>query len=57
MQLAVKWSKASQTAPIVLTDNEGTPIKLVRGNTWVELLPQNENGRLEVVLPLEDATE
>jgi hypothetical protein len=57
MQLAVKWSKASQTAPIVLTDNAGAPIKLVRGNTWVELLPQNENGRLEVVLPLEDATE
>ena len=57
MQLAVKWSKASQTAPIVLTDAAGAPIQLVRGNTWVELLPQNENGRLEVVLPLEDATE
>jgi len=57
MQLAVKWSKASQTAPIVLTDAAGAPIKLIRGNTWVELLPQNENGRLEVVLPLEDATE
>ncbi len=55
-QLAVKWSKASQTAPIVLTDEAGAPIKLVRGNTWVELLPQNENGRLEVVLPLEDET-
>ncbi len=57
MQLAVKWSKASQTSPIVLTDTAGAPIKLIRGNTWVELLPQNENGRLEVVLPLEDATE
>ncbi len=56
-QVAVKWSKASQTAPIVLTDADGAPIKLIRGNTWVELLPQNENGRLEVVLPLEDATE
>jgi hypothetical protein len=57
MQLDVKWSKASQTAPIVLTDAAGAPIQLIRGNTWVELLPQNENGRLEVVLPLEDATE
>ena len=56
MQLAVKWSKASQTAPILLTDEAGAPIKLVRGNTWVELLPQNENGRLEVALPLEDDT-
>ena len=56
-QVAVKWSKASQTAPIMLTDAAGAPIKLIRGNTWVELLPQNENGRLEVVLPLEDATE
>jgi Protein of unknown function (DUF3048) N-terminal domain/Protein of unknown function (DUF3048) C-terminal domain len=55
-QLAVKWSKASQTEPIVLTDEAGAPIKLIRGNTWVELLPQNENGRLEVALPLEDDT-
>ncbi|MFM2184458.1 MAG: hypothetical protein RIS55_106 [Actinomycetota bacterium] len=55
-QVAVKWSKASQTAPIVLTDADGAPVKLIRGNTWVELLPQNENGRLEVVLPLEDTT-
>ena len=56
-QVAVKWSKASQTAPIVLTDADGAPVKLIRGNTWVELLPQNENGRLEVEAPLEDATE
>jgi hypothetical protein len=50
-QLSVNWSKASQTAPILLTTADGEPVKLVRGNTWVELLPQNETGRLEVVLP------
>jgi hypothetical protein len=33
------WSKASQTAPIVLLDSTGAPIKLTQGNTWVELMP------------------
>ena len=33
------WSKASQTAPIVLLDSTGAPIKLAPGNTWVELMP------------------
>ena len=33
------WSKASQTAPIVLLDATGAPIKLAPGNTWVELMP------------------
>jgi hypothetical protein len=33
------WSKASQTAPIVLLDSTGAPIKLTPGNTWVELMP------------------
>lgn len=33
------WSKADQTAPIVLLDSTGAPIKLAPGNTWVELMP------------------
>lgn len=33
------WSKADQTAPIVLLDSKGAPIKLAPGNTWVELMP------------------
>jgi hypothetical protein len=33
------WSKASQTAPIVLLDSTGAPINLAPGNTWVELMP------------------
>ena len=33
------WSKASQTAPIVLLDSTGAPLKLAPGNTWVELMP------------------
>jgi hypothetical protein len=31
------WSKASQTAPITLTDATGNPVLLAPGNTWVEL--------------------
>jgi hypothetical protein len=33
------WSKVDQTAPIVLLDSTGAPIKLAPGNTWVELMP------------------
>jgi len=33
------WSKASQTAPIVLLDSAGATLKLAPGNTWVELMP------------------
>jgi hypothetical protein len=32
------WTKASQTAPIQLFDEAGTPIKLAIGNTWIELM-------------------
>lgn len=35
--MPIKWSKASQTAPIVLTTMTGLPVKLNPGNTWVEL--------------------
>ncbi|QEO15315.1 DUF3048 domain-containing protein [Agromyces intestinalis] len=37
------WSKASREAPIVLTADDGTPLRLAPGNTWVELVP-NEGG-------------
>lgn len=33
------WSKASQTAPMVFSRPDGTPIRLLPGNTWVELVP------------------
>lgn len=33
------WSKATQTSPIELLDSTGAVIKLVPGNTWVELKP------------------
>jgi hypothetical protein len=35
------WSKASQTAPIQLLDENGVPIKLAPGNTWIELMPSS----------------
>ena len=35
--MPIKWSKASQTSPIVLTTMTGLPVKLAPGNTWIEL--------------------
>ena len=35
----IKWSKASASAPFVLTDSKGAPVTLAIGNTWVELVP------------------
>jgi Protein of unknown function (DUF3048) N-terminal domain/Protein of unknown function (DUF3048) C-terminal domain len=37
--LAVTWSKASVADPVVLTAPDGGPVRLVPGNTWVELVP------------------
>ena len=47
--LTGKWSKASQTSPIKLTDASGAEIKLAPGNTWVELLP--DSGKLTLNKP------
>ncbi|MFM6974287.1 MAG: DUF3048 domain-containing protein [Agromyces sp.] len=35
------WSKASQTAPIVLRDAAGAVITLRTGNSWIELVPRS----------------
>lgn len=45
--IAVTWSKASETAPVVLTGPGGAPVQLAPGNTWVELVP---NGSGSVTL-------
>ncbi|WP_350349308.1 DUF3048 domain-containing protein [Agromyces sp. G08B096] len=33
------WSKASQEAPIVLSADDGSPLRLAPGTTWIELVP------------------
>jgi hypothetical protein len=33
------WSKADEGAPIVLTADDGSPLRLAPGNTWIELVP------------------
>ena len=43
------WSKASQTAPIVLNDSLGNPVLLNPGNTWVELMPKAPEGSIKIV--------
>jgi len=35
------WKRAGLGSPMVLTDAQGTTIKLAEGPTWVELLPPN----------------
>jgi hypothetical protein len=35
------WSKTTQTGSIALMDEQGAPIKLAPGNTWIELMPTN----------------
>ena len=42
------WSKASQTAPIILSTSSGDTISLARGNTWVELMPAASEGSMKV---------
>jgi hypothetical protein len=43
------WSKSSQTARIILTDASGVAINLAPGNTWVELKPNDPEGKLTIV--------
>jgi hypothetical protein len=38
--LAVRWSKASKDAPVVLSSPSGEPVRLARGSTWIELAPK-----------------
>ncbi|TKJ28394.1 hypothetical protein A6V29_02875 [Blastococcus sp. CCUG 61487] len=37
--VAATWTKASPTAPVVLTGPDGLPVLLTPGSTWVELVP------------------
>jgi hypothetical protein len=47
------WSKTSQAGPIVLTDDEGAPIKLAPGTTWIELMPTNGSIKIKSPKPPE----
>jgi hypothetical protein len=38
--LEVRWSKASEEAPVILSSPSGGPVRLAPGNTWIELAPQ-----------------
>ncbi|WP_291378663.1 DUF3048 domain-containing protein [Demequina sp.] len=37
--LPIKWSKADRTGKYVLTTEDGEPVSLAAGQTWVELIP------------------
>ncbi|MFB2585726.1 DUF3048 domain-containing protein [Herbiconiux liukaitaii] len=44
------WSKDAATSPIRLTDDLGATLRLAPGNTWVELVP-NEQGSVTFLPP------
>ena len=37
--LEVRWSKASEDAPVILSSPSGGPVRLDPGSTWIELAP------------------
>jgi len=37
--IPIRWSKADRTAPYVITTEDGRPVQLAPGTTWVELVP------------------
>ena len=39
--LAVRWTKASEDAPVILSSDSGGPVRLAPGSTWIELAPNN----------------
>lgn len=37
--IPILWSKADRTSPFVLTTEDGQPVTLAPGQTWIELIP------------------
>lgn len=37
--IPILWSKADRTAPYVITTEDGRPVQLAPGQTWIELIP------------------
>jgi hypothetical protein len=46
------WIKSSQSAPIQLFDEAGSPIKLAVGNTWIELMAEPSKITIESPAPI-----
>lgn len=40
-QIEIKWSKESRQAKTIYKDLKGNPIQLNKGNTWVQVIPDN----------------
>ncbi|WP_435299333.1 DUF3048 domain-containing protein [Timonella sp. A28] len=45
--LEVKWTKKDNSSPLTLHDEDGNPVDLAPGNTWVELLPK-KTGKITI---------
>lgn len=37
----IKWSKASRSKPTIYTTEDGTPLKLNPGQTWIQIMPSS----------------
>ena len=46
--LPATWTKEAPAAPIRLTDADGAAIDLAPGNTWIELVPTDGGGAVEI---------
>lgn len=44
--ITINWSKKSTTARTIFTDKYGSEIKLVRGNTWVTVVPKGHSYKI-----------
>lgn len=44
----IKWSKKDMKSHAVFTTKSGEPLKVAVGNTWFEMVPTTEGGRVEV---------
>lgn len=42
--IPIKWSKSDRTAEYVLTTEDGAPVSLAAGQTWIELIPNEGVG-------------
>lgn len=38
-QRDIKWSKASKTGPFCFSESNGEPLKMQRGNVWIQVVP------------------
>lgn len=52
----IRWSKKNMKSHAVFTTKDGTPVTVAVGNTWFEMVPTSEGGRVDVTYAKATAT-